>query len=658
MSNHAVRLVDPRPVYDRSGKRVRRPKLLGQILIEIGAITNAELIQARAMQERQRSHIGEILLAHRKITEQQLFDALSIQYSAQIVDVQSVPPDPRLIDLLGTDECLKKNILPWKKLGNHTVIATSDPAKFSMYRDQLQDAFGPVLMALVLKTKLQDTVAKGRTTALVTLAETRVDDANSCRNWNTRSLMKTGLFVVLLAAVTMTISPPAIFVALCLWAILTLILSAGLKIATAVAVLGRKKPAMAPYTIVKYPVVSIMVPLFKENQIAGKLVQRLARLDYPKEALDICLVVEAEDDTTRQTIAKTVLPQWMRTIVVPQGSLKTKPRALNYALDFCRGDIVGVYDAEDAPARDQIKRVVRRFEVAPDHVVCLQGVLDFYNAKTNWLSRCFAVEYATWFRIVLPGLQRLGMAVPLGGTTLFFKRKALEELGRWDAHNVTEDADLGIRLARCGYTTELIDTVTEEEANCRPWAWVKQRSRWLKGYAMTYAVHMRSPVKLWRDLGFKRFLGFQILFLGALSQYALAPVLWSFWLIPMGLSHPMQNVLSGGMLLTLVVIFALTEVVNILLGIWAVRQTKHRGLMGWVPTLHLYFPLGATAAYKGLLEMVTKPFYWDKTAHGLHDCAATPPPARPLHQTSGASQTPQKGDALGLDTPPLHPLFR
>ena len=185
---------------------------------------------------------------------------------------------------------------------------------------------------------------------------------------------------------------------------------------------------------------------------------------------------------------------------------------MNYALDFCRGTIIGVWDAEDAPEPDQIEKVAARFNEAAPNVVCLQGMLDYYNARQNWISRCFTIEYATWWRVVLPGMARLGFVIPLGGTTLFFRRKALEKLGRWDAHNVTEDADLGVRLARHGYVTELIPTVTYEEANCRPWRWVRQRSRWLKGFMITYIVHMRDPAQLLRDLGFKRFMGLQMIF--------------------------------------------------------------------------------------------------------------------------------------------------
>ncbi len=231
-------------------------------------------------------------------------------------------------------------------------------------------------------------------------------------------------------------------------------------------------------------------------------------------------MLEERDDVTRNTLAQTDLPPWMKVIEVPYTSgLTTKPRALNYALDFCRGRIIGVWDAEDAPDPDQLETVARCFHAAPPEVACLQGILDYYNPRANWLSRCFTVEYATWWRIIMPGIARLGFVIPLGGTTLFFRREALEKVQGWDAHNVTEDADLGFRLARFGYRTELIPTVTYEEATCRPWAWIRQRSRWLKGFMVTYFVHMRRPHQLMADLGPRKFWGFQIFFLTAISQF-------------------------------------------------------------------------------------------------------------------------------------------
>jgi len=327
----------------------------------------------------------------------------------------------------------------------------------------------------------------------------------------------------------------------------------------------------------------------------------------------------------------------MRAITVPHGSIRTMPRALNYALDCARGSIIGVYDAEDAPAVDQLRVVADHFARADPRLACVQGVLDYYNSATNWLTRCFTIEYASWFRVVLPGFAKMGLVVPLGGTTLFFRRDVLVELEGWDAHNVTEDADLGVRLARHGYRTEFMSSVTEEEANGRAWPWIKQRSRWLKGYAVTYAVHMRHPSALWRDLGPMRFFGIQLLFLGTLSQFLLAPLIWSFWLVPLGLPHPLGGLLPQWGLWTLAGLFLATEIIHLGIAVVALRRAQKTWLIKWALTLQLYFPLAVIATYRGLLELTWRPFFWDKTAHGVLLPPQTPTQPLPPLQRRGVN---------------------
>jgi len=292
---------------------------------------------------------------------------------------------------------------------------------------------------------------------------------------------------------------------------------------------------------------------------------------------------------------------------------------MNYALDFCEGDIIGIFDAEDAPDPDQITVVARHFQSAAPDVACLQGVLDYYNPRQNWLARCFTIEYATWFRIVLAGAARLGLPIPLGGTTVYLKRSALKQVGGWDAHNVTEDADLGIRLSRHGYRTILIPTVTREEANNRMIPWIKQRSRWLKGYIITYMVHMRRPFRLLRDLGLRKFLGFQFFFLTTILQFTLAPALWSFWLVCFGYGTPFLDAFPAEWIGGLVALFLLSELVSLAVGFVAVGRTRHEKLMQWVPMMIFYFPMGVFAVYKAWSELIFKPFYWDKTQHGLSE---------------------------------------
>lgn len=602
---------------------------------------------AREDKSRRDEHALEEALRHRLgLPPDTLARLQAGMAGTSVIDPQKTPADPRLVATFGADACLKHRILPWRSMaGRVTVLATS-PAHFLRVRDALVVVFGPVHLAIVTSEKLDAALSSLCHKTLMKNAELRTDPSESCRDWNAGKAFRWGSATVLAVLACLIVWPAVSFFILCGWAVFTLVLNTILKVAAAILHVFPKAeiPPAANPQLAHLPVVTILVPLFRERDIAGALVKRLSRLDYPTDRLDVCLVLEADDATTQEALAATDLPFWMRAIKVPLGTLQTKPRALNYALSFAKGSIIGVYDAEDAPAPDQINVVVNRFAQRGPDVACLQGRLDFYNSHSNWLARCFTVEYATWFRIILPGLERLGLAIPLGGTTLFFRRETLEKLGGWDAHNVTEDADLGIRLARHGYRTEIIDTVTQEEANARAWPWVKQRSRWLKGYAITYGVHMRNPLKLWRELGAWRFFGVQLLFAGTISQFLLAPLLWSFWLMLFGLPHPLDGVLSKPVALTFAGIFLLSEIIGITVSAIAVTSAGKPDLIKWTPTLHLYFPLAALAAYKGVIELATKPFYWDKTTHGIFapTCAGaeTDPPgkitplARPPHPTA------------------------
>ncbi len=604
-------------------------KPLGQILLDRGAITTGALGDALARQAGENARLGDILLANGLVSSRDLHAALAERHRTVVVDLQRDPPDVRLVDDLGVDFCIRHAIVPWKRVGGAIVLICSHPDEFPKIAATLPEGFRHPRLAVAPEADIQAALVSMRHRALARRAENRVDDAVSCRTWEARAAGRLGIGLILFVVALFVLSPILGFAVLTGWAVLTLVINSAVKLIAAAIHLhrrqrvGRRTPD--PVAIdtgdpaQRLPTVSILVPLYKEREIAGRLIKRLEKLEYPRSILDICLVVEEDDTLTQNTLARAKLPPWMRQIIVPRGTVRTKPRAMNFALDFCRGSIIGIYDAEDAPEPDQIHKIVARFRAAGPWVACLQGVLDFYNPRTNWLSRCFTVEYATWFRIVLPGLERMGFAVPLGGTTVFFRRAALEALGGWDAHNVTEDADLGIRLARRGFRTELIETVTFEEANCHWWPWVKQRSRWIKGYAMTYGVHMRRPARLLSDMGWWRFTGVQFLFLGTLGQFILAPFLWSFWLLPLSLPHPLDGIMPMALIVVLGATFLASEVLTITVGVLAVSTRERKFLRPWVPTLHFYYPLASIAAAKGLVELVARPFFWDKTRHGTHD---------------------------------------
>lgn len=592
-------------------------------LVQSGALSLQNLPQATQIATDRAELQVEQLLSRRLVAPGPLYRQLAREYGFGLADLAE-SADVRLIDRLGALTCLTEMLLPWREVGGKTLVVVASPESFHRNLARLTQVFGAVLPALAPAAEIEAKIRTARGPELARRAETRVAEALSCRGFP--RLFSAGEAQALLVGLALAVlGLPLLLVPVTMIALASLALMLGLKVAALLASLRVRPAHPAPAAQLAgpgrapLPVVSILVALYREATIAPRLIRRLSQLGYPKELLDIVLVVEEDDQLTRRALQTAVLPSWMRIVVAPEGRVKTKPRALNYALDFCRGSIIGVYDAEDAPEPDQIERVVAGFAQASPQTVCLQGALDFYNPRSNWLSRCFTLEYAGWFRTMLPGLERLGLPLPLGGTTLFFRRAALEDLGGWDAWNVTEDADLGIRLARAGYRTAILPSTTYEEANCRPLPWIKQRSRWIKGYIMTYLTHMRRPLVTWRALGTWQFLGFQVLFLGSILQGILAPVLWSWWLIGLGLGHPLDVWLGPSMLGAGCTLFLASEVVNAAIGLLGLKRARQRISPLWLLTLPLYYPLQSFAAWKALWEVLHLPFYWDKTSHGHYD---------------------------------------
>ncbi|MBL4769013.1 MAG: glycosyltransferase [Rhodobacteraceae bacterium] len=619
MSDQNLKLLDPQSAFAVGSPLVP----LGRHLVNSGIITGTQLVQALHAQKLQGAPLGEILVAEGWANARDIQDALALQHGITQADLAQQAPDSELAAQMPVEFWLKHRVIPWTRLGQTVLIATARPDQFAEIRTALIDVFPDILVVLATETAITDAITAEFSQSLAHAASTRVPPNLSCRTWTplTRSWWSLVCLTLLGFAV---LSPTWLLAIFSYFAIVSLLCVAGLKFFALIIQLfsgvhkGSPKASNTPASPPRrLPRVSILVPLFHENEIAEALITRLSRLTYPKAMLDVILVLEEDDEITHQTLMQITLPSWMRVIEVPaHGGLTTKPRALNFALDFCRGEIIGIWDAEDAPAPDQIDVVVSRFAQVDEDVVCLQGVLDYYNPRANWLAACFTIEYASWWRIILPGMARMGLVIPLGGTTLFLKRKELIALKGWDAHNVTEDADLGVRLARAGYRTELIDTVTYEEANCRIWPWIKQRSRWLKGFMVTYLVHMRRPRVLLQELGLRRFLGLQVFFLGTICQFLLAPVLWSFWVLAFGIAHPIQLLLPPNVIYAIITLFVSAEILTICIGLVAVSHSNRRFLIRWVPTMIFYFPLGVLAAFKALYELVLHPFYWDKTQHG------------------------------------------
>ena len=596
---------------------------LGATLVLAGQADPHEVARAKALAQRSDAVLRDVLLAHGIAEPRHVLEAEARAWGTAVTDLRARPPDPRLIAEYDPAALLRAGCVPWRRVAGITVFASARPERFARLMEALPEEAGASHMVLADEGAVVAAIEALDRGRLALRAETLTEAAESCRALHpARSAPAIGVVLGGLMLGSL-VHPAGLLAAASAWGVLTLTAVTALRVAAVGVHLRdawrrRRSPAIEgpEPMLARLPIVSILVPLLREEAIAERLVRRLRRVDYPRELLDICLVVEEDDTVTQRTLARAALPPTMRVIRVPEGSVRTKPRAMNYALARARGSIIGVWDAEDMPAPDQIRQIVRRFAMRGPETACLQGRLDYYNARHNAVARLFTIEYAAWFRVFLPGVQRLGLPVPLGGTTLFLRREAIEAVGGWDAHNVTEDADLGLRLARRGYRTEVVETTTMEEANSRPWPWIKQRSRWLKGYALTWAVHMRRPLALWRDLGPRGFLGVQVLFLATLSQFALAPLLYLFLLSAAGMPHPLAPILPPAGLAALGVFFLVAQAIDWGVALCGVAGPRHRHLIAWIPLLPLYYVMATAAVWKALGEVALRPFYWDKTEHG------------------------------------------
>lgn len=367
------------------------------------------------------------------------------------------------------------------------------------------------------------------------------------------------------------------------------------------------------------PVYTVIVPLFRETAVLDQLLRGLSRLAYPSQKLDIKLVLEASDAAMLSACSALRLPRHMEIIVVPADGPQTKPKALNYALQFARGSLVTVFDAEDIPDERQLRIAAEAFANAPAELICFQAGLRFFNAKQNWLTRQFAIEYASLFEFVLPSLADQGLPLPLGGTSNHFQVEALRRIGAWDPHNVTEDADIGLRMARLGYRAGTIPSITDEEAASSLGNWTRQRARWQKGYMQTWLVHMRKPRQLLRDLGFGGFMATQAIMLGTVVSALLHPAFVALlvWEIASGAAFPpnagfYKTLVSGTGLAILILGYGTAMT----LGVAACRRLGTRSLLLSVPTMPIYWFLISAASWRALWDLCVRPHHWHKTEHG------------------------------------------
>ncbi|MCB1442462.1 MAG: glycosyltransferase [Methyloceanibacter sp.] len=595
-------------------------------------IDHATLSRACAVAREWGVYPHEVLIAEGRITEDSYVQALAetagVPYRADVAtrDI-AIPRNASFRQCLSTGVIKEAGrarafLLGTNRLGPFALRALL--ARHSSHRIAL---CGPRALRRAIRDRFSATLARG---AVQTLAERRphLSAHRPVLAWQVWTFAL-GCAAVLAAGLTAplaTVHVATIVLACVFVPVILLRLVAAFELAcTGPAPSGA---AAAPIAGAKLPIYTILAPLYREAHMLPLLLNALARLEWPAAKLDIKLILEAADIETVRAAHSLTLPPNVEIVVVPDIGPRTKPKALNYALPFARGEYLVVYDAEDRPEPGQLRRAYDAFRNGPANLATVQARLNLYNADTNWLTRQFTVEYSALFDGLLPVLDKMQLPIPLGGTSNHFRVAALKWLLAWDPYNVTEDADLGTRLARCGYRCAVIGSSTYEEAPARLGNWTRQRTRWLKGFVQTWLVHMRAPRTLWRELGPRGFLAFQIMIGGTILSALVHP--WFYVLLAIELA-------GGGFLARPDLVFGLpfwaVSVFSLVggytaamaLGFCALRQRRLERLLWQVPLMPVYWLLISVAAYRALWQFARAPFMWEKTDHGtVMDAPKTP----------------------------------
>ncbi len=615
-------------------------------LVAEGALDQAQLVSLRARAAEWRMPLGEVVTAIGGVSGIAWARALATAAALDFIDLRAAPPDAALLDAALRADYIRHGAIPWRREEDGAVVLAmldpDDAAAVEFFASALGGGrIRPAVTARFdilwsLQTIFDDIASNEARDALY-----EADPSLSARTTFTTPqvigayLLLTALLLGLafrptatLVALTGGIS--VLYVGTFLFRFVLTWIGADRRVDISVSA-----SEVAALKDAELPVFTVLVPMYREHEVLPILVDSMRRLDYPRAKLDVKLVLEANDIETIEA-AKALRAESLFEIVrVPHSMPKTKPKACNYALRFARGEYTVVFDAEDIPESDQLKKVVAVFRRTSEKVACVQARLNYFNRDDNFLTRMFTLEYSQWFDYLLPGLHALDIPIPLGGTSNHFRTATLLGLGAWDPYNVTEDADLGVRLTQAGYRVAVVNSTTFEEANGVYRSWINQRSRWIKGYMQTWLVHMRRPVMLWRRLGPVGFLGFQ-LFIGFPPMTALInPLLWGTFAVGM-IVGPKQvaHFYPGAVLYLAMLNLLVGNAMYIYFYMVAAAKRRWYGLVPWGLLAPLYWVMHSIAAYKAAWQLVLKPHYWEKTQHGTS--AAT----REVLSNLGQPQTP------------------
>lgn len=604
---------------------------LGEILLQEGIVDVETLERALSIQQKSGAQIGDVLIALGKINPLQLAKALSLQFDLPYRNAVDYPANPETLKevvLVVGEQFLRTNaILPLGRKGNALGVVTSRPnAKEPL--EALAKAMNAELFLFVcsereiqtaLTNQFRDSYTEESTMGLFF----RNPDESAMETFTTLQLILLYALVTLFLFGMLFRGRETLLVLFFLINVFY-IFSLGFKLLASILgarteileqVSDEEAAALDPKTL---PVYTILLPMYKEPEVVKHLIAGIMEMDYPLEKLDVKILLEEEDTVTYDAVRALRPPANFEIVRVPYSVPKTKPKACNYGLLFARGEYLTIYDAEDVPEKDQLRKVVAAFRKGPENMICVQAALNYFNSDQNLLTRMFTLEYSYWFDYMLPGIEALGMPIPLGGTSNHFRTEMLRLLGGWDPFNVTEDADLGIRASAHRMWVSTINSTTFEEANSHTGNWIRQRSRWIKGYMQTYLVHMRNPLRLFRTIGLMPFLGVQLLIGGTFMTFLINPILWLlfiFWIAFRPLW--MESVFPLWILTLSTLNLIVGNAMGIYLNMLAVFRRRLFHLTFYSLMNPFYWILHSIAAYKALWQLFTKPFFWEKTVHGL-----------------------------------------
>ncbi|HEY0722300.1 MAG TPA: glycosyltransferase family 2 protein [Gammaproteobacteria bacterium] len=599
---------------------------IGDLLVARGLLNDEQLSEALTLQRRWGTRLGDIILAKGWVRAPDLYRTLATHLNKPFVDLHKKPPEPSLMesdDLIRYTELL---VLPWRKEGDKVILAIADPsmealefatARFGNNTDYVITSKFDIIWQVQHNAK-----SYLNNTARFALAE-REPEYSANHVFTTMQLA--GVYLLLsVMLLALTLWPVDTLVVINLLIALFLIVNFGMR-----AMLGWvaadahidvkvNDDEVAALSDTDLPTYTVLVPMYKEPEVLPIITESLRQLDYPLSKLDIKLILEDDDAETIASAKRLGLEGIFEIIRVPPSLPRTKPKACNYALQFARGEYVTIYDAEDRPEADQLKKAVVAFRKASPNTAVIQARLNYFNAEENWLTRMFTLEYSLWFDFYLPALDALNIPIPLGGTSNHFKMHVLRDVQAWDPYNVTEDADLGVRFTQRNYHVGVVNSTTYEEATSRVGSWIRQRSRWLKGYMQTYLVHMRSPLRLYKKLGHVGFWGFQFFIGGTIVSVLLAPwlfVMFGFWLVTR--THDLDLIFPPLVLYVSLFNLLLGNGFLIYLSSLSVFKRHLYRLIPYALSNPIYWLLMSWAAYKALWQLVHNPFYWEKTQHGV-----------------------------------------